>query len=43
VAHAGVDADTLAGLIRDTVVDAFATPPTDDMAILVLRRKPESS
>ena len=33
-------ADALAELIRDTVVTAFDTPPTDDMAILVLRREP---
>ena len=36
-----LDADALAGLIRDTVVAAFDTPPTDDMAILVLRRQPK--
>jgi phosphoserine phosphatase RsbU/P len=40
VSGSDVDADSLAGRIRDTVVDAFAAPPTDDMAILVLRRLP---
>lgn len=34
-------ADALAGLICDTVLAAFETPPTDDMAILVLRRNLE--
>jgi serine phosphatase RsbU (regulator of sigma subunit) len=33
-----LDADALAGLIRDSAFHAFATPPTDDMAILVARR-----
>lgn len=34
-------ADALAGLIRDTAVAVFDTPPADDMAILVLRRQAE--
>jgi serine phosphatase RsbU (regulator of sigma subunit) len=34
-----LDADALAGRIRDSVVHAFTTPPTDDMAILVARRR----
>jgi serine phosphatase RsbU (regulator of sigma subunit) len=40
VSQHALDADSLAGLIRDTVVNAVSTPPTDDMAILVLRRDP---
>jgi phosphoserine phosphatase RsbU/P len=40
VAKSDVDADTLAGLICNAVVGAFESPPTDDMAILVLRRQP---
>jgi serine phosphatase RsbU (regulator of sigma subunit) len=40
VARSDLDADSLAGLICDTVVDAFESPPTDDMAMLVLRRDP---
>lgn len=40
IAKSDVDADTLAGLICNAVVDAFESPPTDDMAILVLRRQP---
>jgi serine phosphatase RsbU (regulator of sigma subunit) len=38
VSQNSLDADTLAALIRDTVVEAVSTPPKDDMAILVLRR-----
>ena len=38
VATNDLGADALAGLIRDTVVAVFDTPPSDDMAILVLRR-----
>ena len=34
-----LDADALAGLICDSAVHAFATPPRDDMAILVARRQ----
>jgi len=41
VARSNVDADAMAGLIRQTVLDAFVTPPGDDMAILVLRRRPD--
>ncbi|MEP7202947.1 MAG: SpoIIE family protein phosphatase [Ilumatobacteraceae bacterium] len=40
IAKSDDDADTLAGLICDTVVNAFVSPPTDDMALLVLRRSP---
>jgi serine phosphatase RsbU (regulator of sigma subunit) len=40
VAANDLDADSLAGLIRDTAVNAFSAPPKDDMAILVLRRQP---
>jgi serine phosphatase RsbU (regulator of sigma subunit) len=40
VAANDLDADSLAGLIRDTAVNAFSAPPRDDMAILVLRRQP---
>ncbi len=41
VAGSDVDADAMAGVIRQTVLDAFATPPSDDMAILVVRRRPD--
>jgi serine phosphatase RsbU (regulator of sigma subunit) len=41
VAANDLGADALAELIRDAVVTAFETPPTDDMAILVLRRATE--
>ena len=41
VAANDLGADALAELIRDAVVTAFDTPPTDDMAILVLRRRTE--
>jgi serine phosphatase RsbU (regulator of sigma subunit) len=40
VSRADLDANGLAGLIRDSAVHAFTTPPTDDMAILVARRQP---
>ena len=40
IGRSDLDADSLAGLIRQTVVDAFMTPPADDMAILVVRRTP---
>jgi serine phosphatase RsbU (regulator of sigma subunit) len=40
VAANDLDADSLARLIRDTAVNAFPAPPTDDMAILVVRRPP---
>ena len=39
VSASDLGADALAELIRETVVTAFDTPPTDDMAILVLRRQ----
>ena len=41
VATNDLGADALAELIRDAVVTAFDTPPSDDMAILVLRRQPQ--
>jgi serine phosphatase RsbU (regulator of sigma subunit) len=41
IADSDLHADALAGLIRRTVLDAFVTPPGDDMAILVVRRRPE--
>ena len=40
IARSELDADSLAGLICNTVVGAFESPPTDDMAMLVLRRQP---
>ena len=38
--QADLDADALAGLICDSAVNAFPNPPTDDMAIVVARRRP---
>jgi serine phosphatase RsbU (regulator of sigma subunit) len=40
VGKTDLGADALAGVIRDTVMHAFTTPLTDDMAVLVLRRDP---
>jgi serine phosphatase RsbU (regulator of sigma subunit) len=40
LSQSDLEADALAGLIRDSAVHAFPTPPTDDMAILVARRQP---
>jgi serine phosphatase RsbU (regulator of sigma subunit) len=40
LSQSDLDADALAGLICDSAVHAFANPPTDDMAILVARRRP---
>ena len=37
----GLDADAVAGRIEDAVLDFRAQPPRDDMAILVLRFRPD--